>query len=106
MLTGGAIIELDNGWQLTTARIAGDEVVEVVLNGVPANRAELERYGLSEEVTSYKRRWFVTVEEAARSLPKLLACRRAVTDVTARDLAGALVRHRTGRKQPRIGQDS
>jgi len=45
LLAGGALIELDNGWQLTTARIAGDEVVEVVLNGVPANRAELESYG-------------------------------------------------------------
>ena len=24
LLTGGAVIELDNGWRLTTARIAGD----------------------------------------------------------------------------------
>jgi len=36
LLAGGAVIELDNDSQLTTARIAGDEVIEVVLNGVAA----------------------------------------------------------------------
>ena len=48
LLAGGSVIELDNGWRLTTARIAGDHVLELVLNGVPANRNELFRYGLSE----------------------------------------------------------
>ncbi len=48
LLAGGSIIELDNGWQLTTGWIAGDDVVEVVLNGVPANRSELEAYGLDD----------------------------------------------------------
>jgi len=38
LLIGGAVIELDNGWQLTSARMAGDEVVELVLNGVPRYR--------------------------------------------------------------------
>ncbi len=110
LLAGGAVIELDNGWpltrqserrlgivlrsvprrgtrrvkgwQLTTARIAGDEVVEVVLNGVPANRAELERYGLLEEIISYKRRWFVVLEDAPVVLPVLLAQRKPVRDLT------------------------
>lgn len=41
LVAGGAVIELDNGWRLTEARIAGDQVVELVLNGVPANRQEL-----------------------------------------------------------------
>jgi hypothetical protein len=49
LVRGGAVIELNNGWRLTTARIAGHEVLEVVLNGVPANREELLGYGLSEE---------------------------------------------------------
>lgn len=71
LLAGGAVIELDNGWQLTRARIAGDEIVELVLNGVPTNRAELERYGLSEEVISYKRRWFVRFEDAPAVLSTL-----------------------------------
>ena len=44
LLIGGAVIELDNGWQLTSAGIAGDEVVELVLNGVSGNREELRRY--------------------------------------------------------------
>jgi len=85
LLAGGAVIELDNGWQLTTARIAGDEVVEVVLNGVPANRAELGRYGLSGEIVSYKRRWFAVLEEAPAVLPSLLAQRRPVRDSTVTD---------------------
>jgi len=83
LVGGGAVVELDNGWQLMQSRIAGDEVVEVILNGVPANRAELMRYGLSEEIISYKRRWFVVLDEAPDVLPKLLAYRRAVRDVTA-----------------------
>jgi hypothetical protein len=110
LLAGGAVIELDNGWpltrqserrsgialrsvprsgmrrvkgwQLTTARIAGDDVVEGVLNGVPANRAELDGYGLSEEIISYKRRWFVVLDEATTVLPHVLARRKAVRDVT------------------------
>jgi hypothetical protein len=84
----GAVIELDNGGQLTTARIAGDEVVEVVLNGVPANRAELERYGLSEEIIRYKRRWFVVLEDAPAVLPRLLAQRRPIRDSTVTDPSG------------------
>jgi hypothetical protein len=83
LLAGGAVIELDNGWQLTAARIAGDDVVEVVLNGVPANRVELEGYGLSEEIINYKRRWFVVSEEASVVLPRLLGRRQAVRDATA-----------------------
>jgi len=86
LAAGGAVIELDNGWQLTQSRIAGDEVIEVVLNGVPANRAELERYGLSEEIISYKRRWFVVLEEASAVLPAMLAQRKAVRDVTAAEV--------------------
>jgi hypothetical protein len=77
------LIELDNGWQLTTTRIAGDEVVEVILNGVPANRAELEGYGLSEEILSYKRRWFVVRADAAPVVSDLPAQRRPVRDRTA-----------------------
>ena len=34
-------------------QFAGDEVVELVRNRPPANRAELEHYGLSEEIISY-----------------------------------------------------
>jgi hypothetical protein len=85
MLAGGAIIELDNGWQLTTARIAGDEVVEVMLNGVPANRAELKRYGLTEEIISYKRRWFTELEDAVGVLASLFARRRPIRDITVTD---------------------
>lgn len=82
LLAGGAVIELDNGWQLAAARIADDEVVEVVLNGVPANRAELEGYRLFEEIIGYKRRWFVALEDASSVLPAFLAQRKPVRDVT------------------------
>jgi hypothetical protein len=82
LLSGGSIIELDNGWQLTATRIAGDEVIELVLNGVPANREELRRYGLSEEILNYKRRWFVLLDEAPAVLPRLLSQRKAVRDIT------------------------
>jgi hypothetical protein len=82
LLAGGALIELDNGWRLTTARIAGDDVLELVLSGVPANRQELLRYGLSEEILHFKRRWFVTVDEASAVLPRLLKHRRPVRDAT------------------------
>jgi hypothetical protein len=85
LLGGGAVIELDNGWQLTTARIAGDEVVEVVLNGVPAHRDEFRGYGLCEEIISYKRRWFAVLDDAPAVLPRLLAQRRPIRDATAAD---------------------
>jgi protein strawberry notch len=82
LVLGGAVIELDNGWRLTSARIAGDEVVELSLNGVPANRNELEDYGYSEEIVHFKRRWFVIKDDAGAILPRLLAHRKPVKDVT------------------------
>lgn len=85
LLVAGAIIELDNGWRLTTARIAGDDVVEAVLNGVPANRKELRRYGLCEEIINFKRRWFVVQDDAPEVLAQLLTHRKAVRDVTTPD---------------------
>ena len=33
LVVGGSLIELDNGWRLTMARISGDDVLELVLNG-------------------------------------------------------------------------
>ncbi|QDV90790.1 hypothetical protein RAS2_18730 [Phycisphaerae bacterium RAS2] len=83
LLAGGAIIELDNGWRLMMARIAGDEVVELVLNGVPANREELRRYGLSEEIVGYKRRWFALQEDAPWAVSRVLEHHRAVRDTTS-----------------------
>lgn len=80
---GGAVIELDNGWRLTASRISGDQVVELLLNGVPADRDELLGYGLSEEIIHYKRRWFVTLDEASAVLPPLLKHRRPIKDLTA-----------------------
>ncbi len=40
-LISGAVIELDNGGQLTPARVAGDEVGELVLNGVSGKQARV-----------------------------------------------------------------
>lgn len=88
LLDGGGEIELDNGWRLVKERLAGDDIVELVLNGVPANRAELEAYGLSEEILRFKRRWFVIWEESERVLPELLARRKPIRDVTQADPAG------------------
>ena len=85
LVVGGSLIELDNGWRLTTARIAGDDVVELILNGVAANRDELLGYGLSEEVVYYRRRWFVVHEYADDVLGRLLAQRKAVKDLTSCD---------------------
>ena len=82
LLTGGAMIELDNGWRLTTSLIAGDDVTELVLNGVPANREELLGYGLSEEIIHFKRRWFVVNADALDMLSRLLRHRRPVKDLT------------------------
>lgn len=83
LLVAGAVIELDNGWRLITARIAGDDVVETVLNGVPANRKELRRYGLCEEIINFKRRWFVVQDDAPEVLAQLLTHRRAIRDMTS-----------------------
>ncbi|MEX2170709.1 MAG: hypothetical protein WD851_15440, partial [Pirellulales bacterium] len=85
LLVGGSVIELDNGWRLTTSRIAGDHVLELVLNGVPANREELFGYGFAEEIIQYKRRWFVVKDEAGEMLPRLLAHRKPIRDLTAAD---------------------
>jgi hypothetical protein len=83
ILDGGGIIELDNGWRLLMARIAGDEVVELVLNGVPANQSELCEYGFSEEIIKFKRHWFVVTDEAHDVIPRLLARRKAIRDASA-----------------------
>lgn len=85
LLDGGGEIELDNGWLLVKGRMAGDDIVELLLNGVPANRAELEDYGLSEEIVRFKRRWFVVWEECEKVLPELLARRRPIRDTTQAD---------------------
>jgi hypothetical protein len=82
LVIGGSLIELDNGWRLTMARIAGEEVLELVLNGVAANREELLGYGFSEEIVYYKRRWFVVRESADEVLDHLLANRKPVKDLT------------------------
>lgn len=87
LLDGGGEIELDNGWRLVKERLAGDDIVELVLNGVPANRAELEAYGLSEEIVRFKRRWFVIWDKAEKVLPDLLARRKPIRDGTQADLA-------------------
>jgi hypothetical protein len=83
LIASGAIVELDNGWRLTSVRIAGDAVVELILNGVPANRNELFGYGLSEEIIQFKRRWFVVRDEASCVLASLLAKRKPVRDLTS-----------------------
>ncbi|GMU83777.1 MAG: hypothetical protein AMXMBFR47_36470 [Planctomycetota bacterium] len=88
LLEGGGVIELDNGWLIKHSRLAGDDIVELVLNGVAANRSELEGYGLSEEIVHFKRRWFVLVEDAQPAITKLLARRRPVRDLTADGAAG------------------
>ena len=82
LVVGGSLIELDNGWRLTTARIAGDYVLELILNGVAANRDELHGYGFSEESFHYKRRWFVIRELADDVLSRLLAQRKPIKDLT------------------------
>lgn len=85
LLNGGGVVELDNGWLLKRSRLAGDEIVELVLNGVAANRAELEHYGLCEEIVQFKRRWFVVVEDAERVLARLFSQRHPIRDVTCGD---------------------
>ena len=82
LVVGGSLIELDNGWRLTTARIAGDRVLELLLNGVAANRDELLGYGFAEEIIHYRRRWFIVQENADDVLSSLLAQRKAVKDLT------------------------
>jgi len=67
------------------ALIAGDDVLELVLNGVAANRDELLGYGLSEEILYYKRRWFVVHENAEDVLSRLLTQRRPIKDLTNGD---------------------
>lgn len=85
LLESGGVIELDNGWRLSRSRLAGDEIVELVLNGVPANRAELEHYGLVEEIVHFKRRWFVVVDDAGEVLARVLARRRPIRDTTVEE---------------------
>ncbi len=82
LVVSGSVIELDNGWRLATSRIAGDEVLELKLNGVPANRDELVGYGLLEEIVQFKRRWFVVLEDAQPMLSLLLRQRKPVRDLT------------------------
>jgi hypothetical protein len=57
-------------------------VLELVLNGVAANRDELLGHGFSEEIAYYKRRWFVVREMADDVLSRLLAQRKPIKDLT------------------------
>jgi hypothetical protein len=82
LVEGGSVIELDNGWRLMSSRIAGDRVLELVLNGIAANRDELLGYGLSEEILHYKRRWFVVHQYAEDVLGHLLVQRKPIKDLT------------------------
>ncbi|MAT73427.1 MAG: hypothetical protein CMJ58_28420 [Planctomycetaceae bacterium] len=82
LVAGGSLIELDNGWRLTSSLISGDEVLELVLNGVAVNRDELLGYGFSEEIIQFKRRWFVLLDEAPTVLPRLLSNRKPIRDMT------------------------
>jgi len=91
LLEGGGVIELDNGWLLNSSRLAGDEIVELVLNGVPANRSELEHFGLGEEIVHFKRRWFVLAEDAEAVLGRLFERRRPIRDVTCGELPDVAV---------------
>lgn len=52
----------------------------VVLNGAPANKAELRGYGFIDETIRFKRRWLTAEADAVGGLPAL---RKAVRDVTA-----------------------
>jgi hypothetical protein len=83
LLTGGALIQLDNGWRLTTARIAGDEVTELILSGVVANRSELLGYGFNEEIIHYKRRWFAGNEIVKDVLARLVRRHRPIRDMSS-----------------------
>lgn len=87
MIVGGSLIELDNGWRLKVDVISGDEVIELVLNGVAADRMELAGYGLMEEIIHYKRRWFATLDDAADVFAPLLARHRPIRDLTHADTA-------------------
>ena len=58
-------------------------MLELVLNGVAANREELLGYGLTEEIIHYKRRWFVIKDDALDMLVRLLPKRKPIEDLTA-----------------------
>lgn len=88
LLRGGSLVELDNGWRLTLSRVAGDDVVELVLCGVIANKDELRGYGFFDETIHYKRRWFTHLEDAPTILGRLLSRRKPVRDMTAEIAAG------------------
>lgn len=64
-------------------------MVEVVLSGVPATRAERERCHLSEEIVRYKQSWFTVQDNGPAVLPTLLALRRPIRDVTVPAPLGA-----------------
>jgi hypothetical protein len=57
-------------------------VLELVLNGVAANRDELLGYGFSEEIVYYRRRWFVVCDCAEDVLSRLVSQRKPVRDLT------------------------
>ncbi len=58
---------------------ADDLFEETLANGVLANRDELLRYGLSEEIIYFKRRWFVLPDDASAVLSRVLLHRKPVT---------------------------
>lgn len=64
-------------------------------------RAELEGYGLSEEILSYKRRWFVVRADAAPVVSDLLAQRRPIRDRTANRESSQRGKHTVSFSPPR-----
>jgi hypothetical protein len=82
VVAGGGIVELDNGWRLRTGHVARERVLELLLQGVSANPAELVELGFVGEIIRFKRRWFVIWEEAEPVAERLFLRHKAVRDVT------------------------
>jgi hypothetical protein len=85
MIQNGSIIELDNGWQLKESIVSNEPVLELTLNGIPANKEEIRTHGFFDETINYKRRWFTQLANAESVLSRLFARRKPVPDMTAVD---------------------
>jgi len=103
LVKDGAVLELDNGWQLTESAISGDKVIELLPSGTRDYASALQSYGFLDEVIRYKRRWFAIGRAAESVVGRLLRDHKVVRDITSADTS-ALNIHKGAR--PRITEES
>ncbi len=76
-----AVVKLANGWRIRTARVGGEERLELVGNDVYTAIDELKRNGVFVERIQFDTRFFIPSGEGAQQVIENIAKNRPIVDV-------------------------